>query len=85
MDLEILGGRGQSRHGHCGHKTYKMAVSQEGIHGINWFFAWFRKFRKAKSYLNNFWVGVFKNGRNHFGQGTLNPFMHNVVKWPNML
>ena len=41
-----------------GYKTRKLNVSQEWILGINWFFAWCYKFRKAKSCFDDFWVGV---------------------------
>ena len=40
--------------GQSGHGTLKLAVSQEQIDGMNWFFAWWCKFRKAKSYFNDF-------------------------------
>ena len=30
--------------------------------GINWFFACWYKFRKAKNWFNHFWVGLLKNG-----------------------
>ena len=43
----------------------KLAVSQEGIDGMNWFFAWWCKFRNAKSYFNDFWVGLAKIGCGH--------------------
>ena len=33
---------------------YKLAVSQEGSNGINFFLMCWKKFRKAKSYFNNF-------------------------------
>ena len=31
-------------------------------HGMNWFFACWYKFRKAKSWFDDFWVGKVKNG-----------------------
>ena len=40
----------------------KLAVSQLWIDGVKGFFAYWSKFRKAKSYFNNFWVGMAKNG-----------------------
>ena len=40
----------------------KLTLSQEWIDGVNWFFAWWCKFRKAKSYFNTFSVGMVKNG-----------------------
>ena len=39
-----------------GHKTLKLALSQEEINGINWFLMCWYKFRKGKSYFNSFWV-----------------------------
>ena len=43
--------------------TLKLAVSQEGVDEINWFFARWSEFRKAKSYFRDFWMGVVNNGR----------------------
>ena len=40
----------------------KLAVYQEKMNDINWFFVCSYKFIKAKNYFNNFWV-VVKNGR----------------------
>ena len=45
-----------------GYRTLKLTISQEGIDGINWFFARWCKFRKTKSYFTDFWVGMVKNG-----------------------
>ena len=53
----VRDGCGQSVQG-----TLKLTVSQEWIDGMSWFFAYWCKFRKARSYFNDFWVGVFKNG-----------------------
>ena len=47
--------------GLSGHGTLKSAVSQEWIDEMCWFFACWYKFRKAKSYFNNYWVGMVKN------------------------
>ena len=44
------------------HITLKLAVSQYKIDEIYWFFGCWYKFRKAKSYFNEFWVGMVKNG-----------------------
>ena len=55
---------GVSRNG-CGqsdHRALKLAVSQERIDEMNRFFAWWCKFKKAKSYFNDFWVGLVKTG-----------------------
>ena len=56
---------------HLGPGTLKLAASQEGIHGVNWFFAWRYKFRKAKSFYDNYWVGVVGNGRGFLSHGNL--------------
>ena len=56
----VKNGCGQSSHG-----TPKLTVSQEKIDGMNWFFACSYKFRKAKSYLNDFRMGMVKNGHGH--------------------
>ena len=46
-----------------GHKTLKLAISQEWIDRIDWFFAcWWCNFRKTKSYFYRFWVGLVENG-----------------------
>ena len=47
--------------GQSGHSTLKLAVSQEWIDGRNWFFSCWCKFRKAKSFFNDSWVGLVKN------------------------
>ena len=52
----------QSGCGQFGHGTLKLAVSQNLTDGMNWFFACWCKFRKAKSWFNHFWVGLVKNG-----------------------
>ena len=56
--------------GQSGHGTLKLAVSQEWINRMNWFYACWCKFRKTKSYFSDFWVGklemetleILKNG-----------------------
>ena len=73
--LNFWGWRDQKWQGHCCHfclGALKLVVSQVGVDGIIWYFAWCCKFRKAKSYLINFWMGVFKNGCGHLSHGTLN-------------
>ena len=47
-----------------------LAVSQ-GIDGITWFFAWWYKFRTAKSYDDNYWVDMFESGCDLLSHGTL--------------
>ena len=49
--------------GLLGLQTPKAAVSQEWVNELGWFFACWYKFMKAKSYFNNYWMGVIKNGR----------------------
>ena len=44
--------------GQSGYETLKLNGSQEGAVGINWFFAWCYKFRRAKSCFNDFRVAV---------------------------
>ena len=51
--------------------TLKSAVFQEWIDEISWFFIWWCKFRKAKSNINNYWVGMVKNGWGLIDHGTL--------------
>ena len=45
-----------------GHGTLKLTVSQEWVDWMNWLFTCRCKFRKAKSYCTDFWVGMVKNG-----------------------
>ena len=56
---------------HSCHRTLKLAVSPEGLNGINWFLVCWYKFRKAKSCFNKFLVVVVKNVCGFLGQGTL--------------
>ena len=56
--MVVISGRGL-----LGLWTLKSAVSQEWIDELGWFFACWYKFMKAKSYFNNYWMGVIKNGR----------------------
>ena len=46
---------------HSAHGKVKLTVSQEGIDGMNWFFACYYKLRKAKSNFSSFWVREIKN------------------------
>ena len=57
--------------GHLGLGTLKTAVSQEWIYELGWFFACLYKFMKAKSYFNNYWVDMVKNGQSLKDGGTL--------------
>ena len=43
-----------------GHRTQKLTLSQKWTDEINWFFACWYKFKKAKSWFNDFWVGLVK-------------------------
>ena len=45
-----------------GHGTPKLTVSQDWIYGMNWFFAYWCKLRKAKSYFADFVVALVKMG-----------------------
>ena len=64
----VKNGRGQSGYG-----TLKLTVSQEWIDGMSWYFTCWCKFRKAKSYFNDFWVGMVRTGRGHLVNEALNP------------
>ena len=57
--------------GQPGHRTLKLTVSQEWVDGMNWFFASWCKFRKAKSNFNDFWVDMVKIGHGHLVHETL--------------
>ena len=51
--------------------TLKYAVSQEWIDEMSWFFAWWYKFRKARSYFNKYWVDMVKNEQGLIDHETL--------------
>ena len=57
--------------GQSGHGILKLAVSQEWIDGMDWFLACWCKFKKAKSYFNDFWVDLVKNYFGHLVHKTL--------------
>ena len=61
----------------------KFTVSQEGSNGINWFFACWCKFRKAKSYCNK----SGQNGHGYLAHGTIKYFyLKNIsVNWTDFL
>ena len=63
----------------------KIAVFQEWIDEINWFFACWYKFRKAKKYLSDCWVGVVKNGGGFLGLGTLLYLKNEFMNWTGFL
>ena len=48
-----------------------MAVCQGEMNRINWFLVCWYKFKKAKSYFNNFFVVVAKNESGFLGLGIL--------------
>ena len=61
MIKKILVGHGKKNsYGQFGHVTLKLTIFQECIHEMSWFFAC--KFRRAKSYFNDFWVDMVKSG-----------------------
>ena len=51
--------------------TQKSAVSQDWVDELGRFFACWYKFMKAKSYFNNYWVGMIKHGQGLKDRGTL--------------
>ena len=55
VTLIIFGWCDKNGHGLLGLATLKSAVSQEWVNELDWFFAYWYKFMKAKSYFNNFW------------------------------
>ena len=50
-----------------GHRALKLTLSQKWTDEINWFFACWYKFRKAKSWFNDFWMGLLKKGQGPLG------------------
>ena len=58
-------------YGLLGLRILKSAVSQEWIDELGGFFACWCKFMKAKSYFDNYWVGVVKTGQGLKVRGTL--------------
>ena len=57
--------------GQSGLGTLKLAVSQEWIDGINWFFACQFKLSNFKSFCDDFGVGVVKNEHGYLLNETL--------------
>ena len=57
--------------GQPGLRSLTLTVSQEWADGMNWFFACWWKFRKAKSNFNDVWVDVVKIGLGHLVHETL--------------
>ena len=58
-------------HGLFGLGTLKSAVSQEWIDEMSWIFPCWYKFINAKSYFDNYWVGIVKNRWGIIGHGSL--------------
>ena len=77
----------KNERGLLGLRTLKSAVSQEWIDELGWFLAYWYKFMKAKSYFNNCWVSVVKNGRGLKIVGLLNQvYLTNDLKnWADWL
>ena len=61
----------------------KFAVLEEWIGEMSWIYACWHKFMKAKSYFNNYWVGMVINGWGLSDHGTLKSFVS--YKWFNEL
>ena len=53
------------------HRTLKSTVSQELTKRMNWYSACCCKFKKAKSYFSDFWVGMVRNWCGRLGHETL--------------
>ena len=53
------------------HGTLKFTLSQERIDWMNWYFACWCKFRKAKSYCIDFWEGMVRKRCGHLVHETL--------------
>ena len=64
---------------HSDHVTPKMALSQEPINEMSWFFWKLIPFRKAKSYFNDFWIDKVKDYNDLLGHGTLKPVL--CIEW----
>ena len=63
--------------------TLKSAVSQEWVDQMSWFFACWYKFRKAKSYFNNYRVGMVKNECGLIDHRTPTNDLMNWADWVN--
>ena len=69
VDQNFFGKLGQKRL--FGHGILKLTVSQEWADRMNWFFACWYKFRKAKSCFNNFGIDGTKIEHGHLVHDTL--------------
>ena len=67
--------------------TLKVAVLQEPINEMGWFFACWYKFRKAKSYFNNDQLCMVKNGEALEVMGLLNQvhLTNDLMNWADWL
>ena len=69
-----------------GHRTLKLTVSHKWTDGMNWLLVSRRKFRNAKSYFSNFWVGLVKNWHGHLVHETLKSVLKNeFMDWFDFL
>ena len=65
MIKKCLGGYDQNWVWPVWSQDSEIDCTQEWTDGMNWFFVSRRKFRNAKSYFSNFWVGLVKNWHGH--------------------
>ena len=77
----------KSGHGLLGHEALKSALSQKWIDEMSWFFAGWYKFGTAKSYFNNYWVGMVKNGWGLIDMGLWNQvyLTNHLTNWADWL
>ena len=67
--------------------TLKSAVSQEWIDEMSCFFACWSKFRKTKSYFDNYWVVMVKNEHGLTDDGTVKSDVsqNDLMNWADWL
>ena len=70
-----------------GLETLKSAVSQEWIDQMSWFFACWSKFRRTKSYFDNYWVAMVKNEFGLIDNGTVKSDVsqNDLMNWADWL
>ena len=61
----------KNRHDHSKYKTLKLAVSQELMDGMIWFFVVVTNSGEVKNYFNSFCEEVIRIGRGYLGQRIL--------------
>ena len=67
--------------GHSGHRTLKLTISRMNRRNELIFVCWC-KFRKAKSYFIDFWMGAVKHGHGHLVHETLKSAMNDYeLSW----